>query len=128
MSYADSTFYIDTYGGTTIPVTPPELIGSQLRLASRAVDAATMYRIRDFDELTAFQQLQVKLGVCAQADYSFQYGALSSLLGLTGSYSIGDVSMSGKSESGLSAEAEHYQLCDEAIKLLMPTGLLNRGI
>ena len=129
MSYADSTYYFgDEYGGSTIPDAPPELIKAQLGQASRAIDAATLYRIQDIEKLTAFQQKQIKLAVCAQADHGYQYGALSSMLGLMGSYSIGDVSMSGKSESGESAEVEHYKLCQTAIDLLMPTGLLNRGI
>lgn len=128
MSYADESFYFDDYGGTTIPDAPPELMERMLKQASRAVDRATLHRIQDFDKLTTFQREQVRMAVCAQADYNFKFGDLAAVLGLAGSYSIGDVSISGKSELGLSAEAQHYRLCDEAIDFLMPTDLLNRRV
>lgn len=128
MSYADSTFYIDDYGGSTIPTASLELLEDQLKQATRAIDSATMHRIQDFDQLTPFQQMQVGLATCAQADYNYKYGSLSSMLGLMGSYSIGDVSMSGKSEASRSAESQHYRLCEEAIDFLRPTNLLARGV
>lgn len=128
MSYADSIFYIIDYGGTTIPAEPTSLIESQLKAASRAIDSAVRYKIQDFSALTEFQQQQVKLATCAQADHTYQYGALSSMLGLMGGYSIGDVSISGKGETNESVEAAHYKICDAAVDFLMPTGLLFRGV
>lgn len=122
-SYADSTFYQGTYGGTVIPDAD---IPTRLIKASQTIDRATSYKIGAFADWPAFSQEQIKLAACAQADYDYQYGDLSATLSAVGSYSVGDISVSssqagsgGLRASGLSWEAEEH---------LLPTGLLYRGV
>lgn len=124
MSYTDYSFYVDTYGGELIPESD---FDSALSKAARSVNYACGYRIGDIAEQPEFTQRQIQLAVCAQADYAYQYGEISTFLSSVGGYSIGDVSVSGGA-GNLSAMARHYGISDEAIGLLMPTGLLDRRL
>ncbi len=127
MAYCDAEYYKDTYGGQAIPDDDLEL-EKALADASRAIDNATMYRIGELDDWPAFTQAQVKLATCAQADHAYKYGELESVSSAIGGYSIGDVSVAGKADSGKSALEQHYKVCEGAISLLMPTGLLDRRL
>ena len=125
MAYCDAEYYKDTYGGQAIP---DDDLEKALADASRAIDNATMYRIGELDDWPAFTQAQVKLATCAQADHAYKYGELESVLSAIDGYSIGDVSVAGKADSGKSALEQHYKVCESAISLLMPTGLLDRRL
>jgi hypothetical protein len=125
MAYCDAEYYKDTYGGQAIP---DDDLEKALADASRAIDCATMYRIGELDDWSAFTQAQVKLATCAQADHAYKYGELESVSSAIGGYSIGDVSVTGKADGGKSALEQHYKLCEAAIRLLMPTGLLDRRL
>ena len=126
MAYCDAEYYKDTYGGQAIP---DDDLEKALADASRAIDNATMYRIGELDDWPAFTQAQVKLATCAQAEFTHQYGEMDEFLNSVGSYSIGDVSVSaGKANETRPQLVKHYGICDEAISLLMPTGLLDRRL
>lgn len=117
MAYADAAYYKDTYQGTDIPDGD---LGGLLSRASDNVDSMTFNRIggdAGFAALTPFQQGQVKKAVCVQADYLHDFGDIASL-GLSG-YHVGDVSVSMGSGGGAYSP--------QARRLLLPTGLLNRG-
>ena len=129
MAYCDAEFYNGEYGGQVIPGDGfVDALGKALNDASRAVDYATMYRIGNLEDWSAFTQKQVKLAVCAQADHAYKYGELESVSSVIDGYSIGDVSVTGKADGGKSALEQHYKLCEAAIRLLMPTGLLDRRL
>ena len=125
VAYCDSEFYLNDYKGLTMSATTDE-IDKQLLHASRKVDRATSYRIVELESLPAFSQKQVKLAVCAQADHDYQYGDLEDVAAALGGYTIGDVSVSGKGNSGGNDLAGHYKLAKAAIDYLIPTGLLDR--
>jgi hypothetical protein len=116
--YADATFYTESYFGKLIPA---DDLDSYLTKASDAVDQLTLYRITQkggIDQLTVFQQRQVKLAVCAQAD--FKYG-LQEMPDWVQSYSVGSVSVSknDKTSTEYSSAATQY---------LRPTNLMYRGL
>lgn len=120
MAYADADYYKSTYQGTEIPEGE---LSSLLSRASDDVDSMTFHRIggnAGFMALTPFQQGQVKKAVCAQADYLHDFGDAAAL-GLSG-YSVGDVSVSMGNGSGGTVYSP------QARRLLLPTGLLNRGV
>lgn len=119
MAYADSAYYKGTYGGTAIP---DAALNRYLSQASDDVDAMTFGRIggdAGFALLPAYSAGQVQKAVCAQADYLHDYGDVANA-GLTG-YHVGDVtvSMAGGGDRTYSPQAR---------RLLMPTGLLYRGV
>jgi hypothetical protein len=116
MAYADSTYYTETYGGTTI--TDPAELSTQLSRASDDIDSLTFNRILDFDDLTAFQQAKVQKAVCLQADYRYQYGDYFDLP--VDSYSLGDISMTLKKVNGINNTSNHVLQC------LKSTGLTSR--
>lgn len=91
MAYADADYYKYEYSGTVIP---DEALESQLARASDQVNSMTYNRIAavGFDNLTPFQQEQVKKAVCAQADFIAQYGEFTDIP-LQG-FSAGGISMS----------------------------------
>jgi len=70
-SYADETYYRETYNGTILP---NDEIGKMLRNASRHIDVLTYNRIigRGFSSLTEFQQDIIKEVCCIQADFEHE--------------------------------------------------------
>ena len=90
MGYVDSEFYKNTYNGNSIP---DDILQGMLDKASMDVDRLTRMKIKKFggfSQLSEFEQLQVQLAVCSQAEHLH---LKSSLEGVS-SYSIGDVSVS----------------------------------
>lgn len=75
MSYADKTFYKDTFKGTTLP---DDVIEQQLEFASYDIDSLTYNRItkKGFNSLTEFQQDKIKIANCMQAEFLYTYGDL----------------------------------------------------
>ena len=126
MAYCDAEFYNSEYGGQVIPV--EDVLGKALNDASRAVDYAVMHRIGNLEDWPVFTQKQVKLAVCTQADHTYKRGDAGESLSAISGYSIGDVSVTMKADEGKSALEQHYKVCESAISLLMPTGLLDRRL
>lgn len=123
MSYATPQDY-EEYGSGLIPADELE---QALSRASDQIDALTYYRIkaRGFDNLTPFQQENVKKAVCRQADFWHRYSDLLSAP-MTG-FGAGSISWS-FGESGFVQGAGGVKTSDEVMGLLLPTGLANRGL
>ena len=116
--YADETFYKEVYFGKVIPDAD---LDSFLSRASDAVDQLTFFNIPKkggIDELTSFQQRQVRIAVCEQAD--FMYG-VQEMPTWVQSYSVGSVSVSRKND----ASARYSQ---NAIAYLRVTNLMYGGL
>lgn len=90
MAYADESYYREKYGGSLIP---PEDSKKQLKKAAGQIDTLTYCRINGigFENLTAFQQEQVKYVNCLLAD--FLYENEDELETMLASYGINGVSM-----------------------------------
>lgn len=89
MSYVTTEFYKNTYHGNSIPDAE---LQSRLDRASMDVDIIThrkIYKLGGFEKLSKFEQLQVQLAVCSQAEYTY---TKESMRGIS-SYSIGDISV-----------------------------------
>ena len=105
MMYADSAYYADIYGGTTIP---EESRNKYLGFASRHVDSLTYNRIvgRGFSELTPFQQSIIREVVCLQAD--FEYENDDEIGSILSGYSI-----NGVSDKGVAIRSDVYALLSQ---------------
>lgn len=116
MAYADLTFYKDTYKGTSIPDTD---VPNYLHFASEDIDLITYQRIQSFgfDNLTAFQQKQIKKAECAQAETLYQFKDLPD--GVK-SYTVGDVSVN--------LDGVETQYNRQAMQYLKSTGYLTRTV
>jgi hypothetical protein len=115
MGYATIEFYKNTYHGNSIP---DDTLQSMLDKASVDIDTLTRMKIKKFggfDKLSEFEQTQVQMAACFQADYAY---AKSSMKGVS-SYSIGDVSMS----FDISKDYD-----DKCIMYLNSTHLMYRGL
>lgn len=123
MSYATPQDY-KQYGGGLIP---DEELERALSRASDQIDSLTYNRIvaRGFDNLTPFQQTNVKKAVCLQADFNRQYGDYLAIP--MGGFSAGSISWNFQkgddSQGGGGVKAS-----DDVMNLLLPTGLANRGL
>lgn len=73
MSYVDSTYYKDIFGGTILPDVS---INQSLERASDQINTLTYNRIvgKGFNNLTEFQQDKIKKAVCIHAEFVEQYG------------------------------------------------------
>ena len=119
MAYADAQYYLNTYKGTTISEADIE---RHLARASDDIDTMTYNRIQaaGFDNLTVYQQEQVKKAVCSQAEFLHQYGEFTDLP--LKSFSAGSISLSlGEEVNGVAASKT-------AIRYLTSTGLISRRI
>lgn len=115
MGYVTAEFYKNTYHGNSIP---DECLQDRLDKASMDVDVLTRMRIKKFGgfaKLSEYEQNQVQLAVCYQADYIH---AKASMEGLS-SYSIGDVSVS---------VSEHSACGQQCVSCLSMTRLMYRGL
>ena len=115
MGYVTAEFYKGTYHGNSIP---DDCLQDRLDKASMDVDVLTRMKIRKyggFDKLSEYEQMSVRLAVCAQADYSYTKALMEGL----SSYSIGDVSVS------FDADREYDKQC---VAYLSMTRLTYRGL
>lgn len=89
-SYADKTYYQNTYQGVIIS---EDEIKKKLKEASGHIDTLTYNRIvgRGFENLTKFQQEIIREVVCKLADFEFENADV--LKTILSSYSINGVSM-----------------------------------
>lgn len=121
MSYATPQDY-KLYGDDLIP--DDANIEKLLDRASDQIDALTFNRIVaiGFENLTPFQQKNVKKAVCQQSDFVYQYGDFLNMP-LSG-YSAGSVSLSFKVIEG----AGGIQTSEAVNNLLSATGLTSRRL
>lgn len=120
MPYATASDY-ERYGDGVIPA---DQLEKALDRASDQIDRLTYNRIVacGFDNLTPFQQLNVTKATCQQADFVYKYNDYLTMP-LAG-FSAGSISMSFKAVEG----GGSVQTTDAIVSLLMPTGLMYRGL
>lgn len=101
-----------------------EQLDKALSRASDQVDSLTYNRIvaKGFDDLSPFQQKNIKKAVCRQSDFQYQYGDFLNMP--LGGYSAGSVSLSFKAITG----AGGIQTSESVINLLTATGLTSRRL
>lgn len=106
---------------------PEDELERALSRASDQIDSLTYNRIvaRGFENLTEFQQENIKKAVCLQADFMHQYGDMLSAP-MTG-FGAGSISWS-FGESGFVQGAGGVRTSQEVMGLILPTGLANRGM
>lgn len=120
MSYATDDDY-DLYGDGLIP---DDKLEKALSRSSDQIDSLTYNRIvaTGFDNLSPFQQTNVKKAVCQQSDFIYQYGDFLNMP-LSG-YSAGSISLSFKTVEG----AGGIQTSESVANLLKSTGLTDRRL
>lgn len=116
MGYVTADFYLNVYLGTLIP---SDMVQKYLDKASADIDILTRRRIEKFggfDALSKFEQTQVQMAVCSQAEHLHHKSPFDGV----SSYSIGDINVS-------MAEAPK-KYCDGCIAHLNSTQLMYRGL
>ena len=122
--YADAEYYKSMYGGNAIP---DDELQKQLNKASRQIDTLTFCRIRGrgFDNLTEFQQDQVRYVNCLLADFLFEnQDELETMLA---SYTINGVSMK-FGEGANITKMQGVVLRTDIYTELVKTGLCDRRV
>lgn len=129
MEYADYDFYTDVYAGIAIKA---EEWAQYSARAQNLIDSITRYAVAKngisaFDDFT---QNQIKMAVCAQADYLAYIGIDAATTGRAGtSFTVGNVSVNYGSRYGnTQTTGAAISVAPAALALLEPTGLIYRGI
>lgn len=121
MAYIDKTYYDETYKG--VPIDNADTFSRLSERASDMIDQITGYKIKDINDLTAFQQSQVKKATAAQTEFLAISGSESAVHGDSfQSVGIGSFNYSkntGESEKRISPSVVGY---------LKQTGLLYSGV
>lgn len=132
MAYADYSFYADEYVGDAVTEAEWPLYSAR---ASQLVDMLTRYQVQKqgLDSFPAFVQAQVKLAVCAQADYFAYMGIDLATTGRAGTgFTVGNVSVSYGMRYGSgnaqSAYGAGVSVAPAALGFLEQTGLLSREV
>lgn len=122
--YADRTYYFDVYKGKKFV---GEDVEEYLKLAQEKIDSITYNRIvaRGFDNLTEFQQNNIKKAVCNQAEYIYENGYDDENTGDIASYSVLDISVT-TNTSGNKSQASMAHMSARAYSLIEQTGLSGR--
>lgn len=120
MSYVDSTYYKNTFGGIVLPEVSTQ---QKLERASDQIDSLTFNRIVaiGFDNLTDFQKDKVKKAICIHAEFIEQYGAYIDMP--LGGFSAGSVSVSFNAN-----KVNGITTTQEVLNYLKQTGLTWRGL
>lgn len=120
MSYVDSTYYKDIFGGTILLDVS---INHNLERASDQIDTLTYNRIngKGFDNLTEFQKDKIQKAVCIHAEFVEQYGSYIDMP-LSG-FSAGSVSISFNAQ-----KVNGITTTQEVLNYLSQTGLTCRGL
>lgn len=120
MSYATPNDYI-LYGKGLIPENELE---KALANASDQIDSLTYNRIvaKKIQNLTEFQQTNIKKAVCQQADFVYQYGDYLEMP--LSSFSAGSISMGFKAIEG----GGGIKTSESVSNLLSATGLTSRRL
>src|SRR5690554_6099584 len=79
MAYIDKTYYDETYKG--VPIDDADTFSRLSERASDIIDQITGYKIKDINDLTAFQQSQVKKATAAQTEFLAISGSESAVHG-----------------------------------------------
>lgn len=128
MAYADYSFYTDEYVGNAVTEAEWPLYSAR---ASQLVDMLTRYQVQKqgLDSFPAFVQAQVKLAVCAQADYFAYMGIDLATTGRVGTgFTVGNVSVSYGGGNAQSAYSASVSVAPAALGFLEQTGLLSREV
>ena len=115
MGYVTIEFYKNTFHGNSIP---DDNLQNMLDRASTDIDMLTRMKIKKFggfDKLSEFEQHQVQMAACHQAEYVYTKASMKGL----SSYSIGDVSVS------FDISKEYDEKC---VMYLNTTNLMYRGL
>lgn len=121
--YVDQTYYTDSYYGDDL-----ENFDKLESRASDLIDQMTGYKIQSLDDLTPFQQTQVKKAVCAQIEYMAQAEGLYHGQSQITSMKIGSFSYNEANGANESLTREQTRTSPAVIDYLMPTGLLYSGV
>lgn len=128
MAYADYSFYADEYVGDAVTEAEWPLYSAR---ASQLVDMLTRYQVQKqgLDSFPAFVQAQVKLAVCAQADYFAYMGIDLATTGRAGTgFTVGNVSVSYSGGNAQSAYSAGVSVAPAALGFLEQAGLLSREV
>lgn len=128
MAYADYSFYADEYVGNAVTETEWPLYSAR---ASQIVDMLTRYQVQKqgLDSFPPFVQAQVKLAVCAQADYFAYMGIDLATTGRAGTdFTVGNVSVSYGGGNAKSTYSAGVSVAPAALGFLEQTGLLSREV
>jgi hypothetical protein len=119
MSYVDSTYYQNDFGGEILQGS----IDKKLKRASEQIDNLTYNRIVSigFDNLTELQKDKIKKAVCIHAEFIEQYGSYIDTP-LSG-FSAGSVSVSFNAQ-----KVNGITTTQEVLNLLKQTGLTCRRL
>lgn len=124
-SYVNSTYYLGTYGGTTI--SDEDEIEKRLETASMHIDTLTYNRIvkKGFSNLTEFQQNIISKVVCMLADFECENEDL--INSVLSSYSINGVSLT--FDDSWNVEIQNgVAISKSTYALLAQTGLTCRNL
>lgn len=128
MAYADYSFYTDEYVGNAVTETEWPLYSAR---ASQLVDMLTRYQVQKqgLDSFPALVQAQIKLAVCAQADYFAYMGIDLATTGRAGTgFTVGNVSVSYGGGNAQSTYSAGISVAPAALGFLEQTGLLSREV
>lgn len=119
----DFEYYSTVYTGTEADE------ASFPALCARAADVVgAMTRWKDPETMTAFQLTLYKKAVCAQVDYFAVNGLESVAGGSDRGFTVGKVSVTGKSASTIRTGVMSANVSPMAIAFLEQTGLLYPGV
>lgn len=115
MSYVDSTYYKETFGGTILSEVS---VNQKLERASDQIDTLTYNRINamGFNNLTEFQKDKIKKATCIHAEFIEQYGSYIDIP--LSSFSAGSTSVSFNAN-----KVNGITTTQEVINYLKQTGL-----
>lgn len=122
----DFQYYTDTYKGNEATQTSfPALYAH----ASRIIGAMTRWQVTDenFSEFPSLVQTQYKLALCSQIDFLAINGTDEMNSGESGGWTVGKVTVHGKSDSGKGGAMSAY-ISPAAILYLEQTGLMYPGV
>lgn len=122
--YADSTYYKNTYAGSTVPDTS---LVAALERASELIDTATFGRIQDvgLTGLTTNQQTLVEKACCVLADDVYSGGYLQPGVVLAAGFSLGDLEIQKTADVKI---IDGIPVSNRAVNLLKQTGLMYVGV
>ncbi len=126
MTYADKSYYDETYGGEPVPDAD---FPSLLPRAAEIVEEMTMYRLSgpSFSAMPEEMKERIRKAVCAQVEYLDANGGAEADTGADiRSASLGKYSYS-RAGGGGEAGSSGSPYAPRALRFLYPTGLLYRG-
>lgn len=127
MAYITSTYYNDTYKGTSIA--DDAELDRLIKRASDLVDLITGYKVKKsengLDDFHQFVQDQVKLSVASVTEHFIMNGGYEAVMG---SDDFNNVSVGGFSYTLNASNGKKVDVPERAIMMISSTGLLYAGI